>query len=49
MLEQGAIDGDRISFTMNANDQLFSADQYKNLIIGEKNGGRAANIIKVIA
>jgi multidrug efflux pump len=35
---KGAIDGDRISFTMNANDQLFTADQYKNLIIGEKNG-----------
>src|ERR1700752_4387160 len=35
---KGAIDGDRISFTMNTNDQLFSADQYKNLIIGEKNG-----------
>ena len=35
---KGAIDGDQISFTMNANDQLFSADQYKNLIIGEKNG-----------
>src|SRR5262252_3730618 len=35
---KGAIDGDRISFTMNTNDQLFSADQYRNLIIGEKNG-----------
>jgi multidrug efflux pump len=35
---KGAIDGDEISFTMNANDQLFNADQYKNLIIGEKNG-----------
>ncbi|MBV8415446.1 MAG: efflux RND transporter permease subunit, partial [Verrucomicrobia bacterium] len=35
---KGAIDGDRISFTMNTNDQLFTADQYKNLIIGEKNG-----------
>jgi multidrug efflux pump len=35
---KGAIDGDRISFTMNSNDQLFSAEQYKNLIIGEKNG-----------
>jgi multidrug efflux pump len=35
---KGAVDGDRISFTMNANDQLFTADQYKNLIIGEKNG-----------
>src|ERR1700730_6963471 len=35
---KGAIDGDEISLTMNANDQLFNADQYKNLIIGEKNG-----------
>ena len=35
---KGAMDGNRISFTVNANDQLFSADQYKNLIIGEKNG-----------
>jgi multidrug efflux pump len=35
---KGAIDGDQISFTINANDQLFNADQYKNLIIGEKNG-----------
>jgi len=35
---KGAIDGDRISFTVNTNDQLFTADQYKNLIIGEKNG-----------
>jgi multidrug efflux pump len=35
---KGAIDGDRISFTVNANDQLFNADQYKNLIIGERNG-----------
>ena len=35
---KGAIDGDRISFMVNANDQLFNADQYKNLIIGEKNG-----------
>jgi hydrophobe/amphiphile efflux-1 (HAE1) family protein len=35
---KGAIDGDRISFTVNTNDQLFNADQYKNLIIGERNG-----------
>ena len=35
---KGAIDGDRIRFTMNANDQLFTADRYQNLIIGEKNG-----------
>ncbi len=35
---KGAIAGDRISFTVNANDQLFSAEQYKDLIIGQKNG-----------
>ena len=35
---KGAIEGDRISFTMKVNDQLFTADQYQNLIIGEKNG-----------
>jgi multidrug efflux pump len=35
---KGSIQGNQISFTVNANDQLFSADQYKNLIIGEKNG-----------
>ncbi|HSZ77067.1 MAG TPA: efflux RND transporter permease subunit, partial [Chthoniobacterales bacterium] len=35
---KGAIDGNQISSTINANDQLFNADQYKNLIIGEKNG-----------
>src|SRR6202045_861380 len=35
---KGAIDGDQFSFTINANHQLFNADQYKNLIIGEKNG-----------
>jgi multidrug efflux pump len=35
---KGAIDGDQISFTINANDQLFNADQYKDLIIGQKNG-----------
>jgi hydrophobe/amphiphile efflux-1 (HAE1) family protein len=35
---KGAIDGERVSFTINTNDQLFTANQYKNLIIGEKNG-----------
>jgi multidrug efflux pump len=35
---KGAIDGNQTSFTINANDQLFNADQYKDLIIGEKNG-----------
>src|ERR1700757_2013444 len=32
---KGTIDGNRLSFTMNANDQLFNANQYKDLIIGE--------------
>jgi hydrophobe/amphiphile efflux-1 (HAE1) family protein len=35
---KGSVDGDRLSFTVNANDQLFTANDYKNLIIGEKNG-----------
>ncbi|HET9373927.1 MAG TPA: efflux RND transporter permease subunit, partial [Chthoniobacterales bacterium] len=35
---KGAIDGDQISFTVNTNDQLFNAADYKNLIIGQKAG-----------
>ena len=35
---KGAIDGDIVSFTVNTNDQLFTAADYKNLIIGQKNG-----------
>ncbi|MEY2603119.1 MAG: multidrug efflux pump [Verrucomicrobiota bacterium] len=35
---KGAIDGDIVSFTVNANDQLFTAADYKNLIIGQRNG-----------
>jgi hydrophobe/amphiphile efflux-1 (HAE1) family protein len=35
---KGAIDGDQISFTVNTNDQLFNAADYKNLILGQKNG-----------
>jgi multidrug efflux pump len=35
---KGAIDGDQVSFTVNTNDQLFNAADYKNLIIGQKNG-----------
>ena len=35
---KGAIDGDLISFTVNTNDQLFTAADYKNLIIGQRNG-----------
>jgi multidrug efflux pump subunit AcrB len=35
---KGSIEGDQISFSINANDQLFNAAQYKDLIIGQKNG-----------
>ncbi len=35
---KGSIEGDLDSFTVNANDQLYTAADYKNLIIGEKNG-----------
>ena len=35
---KGSLDGDRLSFTVEANDQLFTANDYKNLIIGQKNG-----------
>jgi hydrophobe/amphiphile efflux-1 (HAE1) family protein len=35
---KGAIDGDIVNFTVNTNDQLFTAADYKNLIIGQRNG-----------
>jgi multidrug efflux pump len=35
---KGAIDGNIVSFTVNTNDQLFTAADYKNLIIGQRNG-----------
>ncbi|MGA8655185.1 MAG: efflux RND transporter permease subunit [Chthoniobacterales bacterium] len=35
---KGSIDGDRLSFTVNSNDQLFTAKDYQNIIIGQNNG-----------
>jgi multidrug efflux pump len=35
---KGVLDGQRQSYTINANDQLFSSDEYKNLIVASKNG-----------
>ena len=35
---KGAIDGDIVSFTVDTNDQLFTAADYKDLIIGQRNG-----------
>lgn len=36
-LAKGNIDGNRVSYTINANDQLLNSNAYKNLIIGYKN------------
>ncbi len=35
---KGSFDGARQSYSINANDQIFSADDYKNVIIAYKNG-----------
>ncbi len=35
---KGVLDGQRQSYTINANDQLFSSEQYRNVIIASKNG-----------
>jgi multidrug efflux pump len=35
---KGVLDGQRQSYTINANDQLFSSDEYRNVIIASKNG-----------
>ena len=35
---KGSFDGARQAYSINANDQIFSADDYKNVIIAYKNG-----------
>jgi hydrophobe/amphiphile efflux-1 (HAE1) family protein len=35
---KGSFDGTRQSYAINANDQIFSADDYKNIILAYKNG-----------
>src|ERR1700740_763509 len=35
---KGVLDGSRQSYTINANDQLFSSDEYKDVIVASKNG-----------
>ena len=47
---KGSFDGPRQSFTIGSNDQIFSADAYKPIIVAYKNGapirlGNVANII----
>jgi multidrug efflux pump len=36
---KGVIDGPRQSFTINANDQLFTSDDYKNVIVAYRGNG----------
>lgn len=35
---KGSFDGKRLSYTLNANDQLFTADMYRPIVITYKNG-----------
>jgi multidrug efflux pump len=35
---KGVLDGPRQSFTINANDQLFNSDEYRDVIVATKNG-----------
>ena len=47
---KGNIDGPRQAYTIGANDQIFSSEQYKPIIIGYKNGApvRVTDVAKVI-
>jgi multidrug efflux pump len=47
---KGVIDGTRQSYTIGANDQLFSSDQYKPIVVAYKNGApvRLEDVANVI-
>jgi multidrug efflux pump len=47
---KGSFDGPRRAFTINANDQLVTADDYKNLIVAYKNSApvRMADVATVV-
>jgi len=47
---KGVIDGARQSYTIGANDQLFSSDQYKPIVIAYRNGApvRLSDVANVI-
>ncbi len=47
---KGSFDGPTRSYTINANDQLLTADDYKNLIVAFKNGAaiRLNNVARVV-
>ena len=47
---KGVIDGPRQAYTIGANDQLFSSDQYKPVVIAYRNGGpvRLSDVANVV-
>jgi multidrug efflux pump len=47
---KGVLDGQRQAYTINANDQLFSSDEYRNVIVATKNGApvRLSDVATVI-
>ena len=47
---KGSFDGPRRAYTINANDQLLTADDYRNLIVAYKNGApvRMVNVARVV-
>jgi multidrug efflux pump len=47
---KGVIDGPRQSYTIGANDQLFSSEQYKPVVIAYRNGGpvRLSDVANVV-
>ena len=47
---KGVLDGQRQAYTINANDQLFTSEEYRNVIIASKNGApvRLSDVATVI-
>ena len=47
---KGVLDGQRQAYTINANDQLFSSGEYRNVIVATKNGApvRLSDVATVI-
>jgi multidrug efflux pump len=47
---KGSFDGPTRSYTINANDQLLTVDDYKNLIVATRNGGsiRLSDVARVV-
>src|SRR6267142_2676072 len=47
---KGVLDGPRQSYTINANDQLFSSNEYRDVIVATKNGApvRLSDVANVI-